>query len=323
MRRPPAFGATFAVISLVGLSLLASLVADAAEPPRVVASVKPLHSLVSAVMDGVAEPKLLVTGANNPHSYAMKPSDARALAEADLIFWVGDGLETFLIEPLEALAGNATVIALKDAPRIRLLPLREGGPWEPHLDEGEEQEHGAEEGHEHEEAGYDSHIWLDPSNAKAIVNAVVAALSERDPANAPIYRANGETVLARLDALDREIVLLVAPVRRVPYIVFHDAYQYFEAHYRLSPVGSITVHPERQPGARRIKEIHERIGELRARCVFSEPQFEPALVETVMTGTDAKRGILDPEGADLADGPELYFSLLRNLAASLVDCLGG
>ena len=335
MQRPPFFRTTLA-IPFASLLFLASFVAGAAEPPKVVASVKPVQSLVAAVMQGVAEPRLLVKGANNPHSYAMRPSDARALAEAGLIFWVGDGLETFLIEPLEALAGDATVVALKDAPGIRLLAPREGGLWEPHIDEGEghdaehpeaEGEDHAEEGegheHEHAEAGYDGHIWLDPENAKAIVAAAVTALIARDPANAAIYRTNGENALARLDALNREIAEQVAPVRRFRYIVFHDAYQYFEKRYGLSPVGSITVHPERQPGARRIKEIHERIVDLEARCVFSEPQFEPALVETVIAGTDARRGVLDPEGAAIPDGPDLYFTLLRTLAGSLVACLGG
>lgn len=321
MQRPPFLRATFPLIPLAALFILAPLLAASAEPAKVVASVKPVHSLIAAVMQGVAEPKLLVTGASNPHSYAMKPSDARALAEADLIFWVGDGLETFLIEPLEALAGDAKVVALKDAPGIRLLPPREGGPWEPHLDEGEGHEQEEGEGHEHEEAGYDGHIWLDPENAKVIVAAAVAALSQRDPANAAAYRTNGENAFVRLDALDREISEQVAPVRAVPYIVFHDAYQYFEKHFELSPVGSITVHPERQPGARRIKEIRERIGDLGARCVFSEPQFESALVETVIADTDARRGVLDPEGSAIPDGPDLYATLLRNLAASLADCL--
>ena len=165
------------------------------------------------------------------------------------------------------------------------------------------------------------HVWLDPHNAKHIVAAAVSTLADVDPDNAAAYRRNGAAMLARLDALDAELRESLAPIKDVPYVVFHDAYPYVEARYGLNAVGSITVSPERTPGAKRLVEIRRKIRETKAACVFSEPQFEPALVSTVLTGTSAKTAVLDPLGADLPAGPEAYVQLVRNLAAALVDCL--
>ena len=147
------------------------------------------------------------------------------------------------------------------------------------------------------------------------------SLSEADPANAGRYRANGKAALARLDSLDEELKAALAPVKDAPFVVFHDAYQYFEAHYGLTAVGSISVSEGRAPGAKRLREVREKIAETGARCVFAEPQFQPALVATVVEGTAARTGVLDPVGADLAEGPEAYAELLRGLAGALNKCL--
>ena len=165
------------------------------------------------------------------------------------------------------------------------------------------------------------HLWLDPGNAKTIVEAAVRALSEADPANAERYEANGAAAIASLDALDRELKAALAPVQDAPFVVFHDAYQYYEAHYGLTAVGSITVSEARAPGAKRLREVREKIVDSGARCVFSEPQFEPALVATVIEGTPARTGVLDPIGADLAEGPEAYGAVMRGLATALNKCL--
>ncbi len=370
----------------------------AAAEPRVVATIKPVHSLVAGVMEGVGTPSLLIQGGASPHSYSLRPSEARALSQADLVFWIGEDLETFLEKPLEALAKPATVVTLSTAPGVKLLDSREAGTWEAHgehgdHDEAAHDEHGhdehghdehakAEHGdddhdhdahghdehakaehddhddhghgehakaehddhddhghgehakaehddHDHEAHGHDEHahgehnlhIWLGPENAQAIVRAAAAALSAADPEHAARYESNAKALLTRIERESGKIAKTLAPVSSVPYVVFHDAYPYFEQHFGMNAVGSITVSPERKPGAKRLGEIRKKIVDLGAVCVFSEPQFQPALVDTVIEGTAARAGSLDPLGADIAPGPEAYFKIMTGLAEDLRDCL--
>ena len=304
-----------ALAATLGLATLGLASPALAEAPKVVASIKPVHSLVASVMAGVGEPALIVRGAASPHTYAMKPSDAKALASADLVFWVGPELEGFLAKPLEANARKAQAVELLEAPGIALLDAREGGAWDAHG-------HGHAHGHKNAHEEVNTHIWLDPGNARAMVAAIAEALSAKDPANATVYTANAAHTVQAIDALDAELKAALAPVAGKPFVVFHDAYRYFEAHYGLAGVGAITVNPERRPSAKRLSEIRAKITSLDAVCVFAEPQFEPTLVETVVGGTRARKGVLDPEGADLTDGPGLYSALMRNLAAALKGCLG-
>lgn len=293
---------------------------------RVAASIKPLHSLVAGVMHGVAEPALLVQGGASPHDYSLRPSDVRALSEADAVFWIGPELEAFLAKPLDNAKGRVRSVRLSDAPGLTVLPLRSGGAWEGHR-HGRESGEGSRAEHDHGDrdeggkAGRDAHVWLDPRNAVAMVRQIVSALGEVDPAHRADYERNGARLIERLEQLDRQIAAELAPVRERPYIVFHDAYQYFERRYDLGAAGSVVLSPEQRPGARRITEIQSRIRGLKVRCVFSEPQFQPALVETLLSGSAARRGVLDPLGAELPAGPEAYFQLLRGLSAALRDCL--
>lgn len=318
--------------SLRFLLLLAALFAlpARAEPPSVVVSVKPIHSLVAGVMEGVGEPVLLVRGAASPHGYALRPSQARALSRARLVVWVGPGLETFLVHALETLGREARVLTLAEAPGVRLLEARAGGTWELHRheEEGEAREpepqghEGAGETHAgHDHGNVDPHLWLDPENGRAIVRAVSAALQAVDPGNGAAYAANAARLDARLVTLGGRLEAELAPVREAPYVVFHDAYHYFEARFGLNAVGSVTVSPETPPGARRLAAIRERIETLGARCVFAEPQFKPALVRTVVEGTSARVGTLDPVGAALEPGPALYFELLEGLGDAFTGCM--
>lgn len=290
------------------------------EAPVVTVSVKPLHSLVAAVMQGVGEPKLIVGGSASPHTYSLKPSNASDIENAKVVFWLGPNFEHFLEQPLQSLAADADVVAMEDAPGVTKLPFREGGAFEAHDDHDHEGE-AAHEDHD-EEAGFDLHFWLDPQNAAAMVETIRDRLIKADPAHADQYRANALAVDANLDALDRELADQLAPLKDKPFIVFHDAYQYFEKRYGLRVAGSITVSPETPPGAARVAEIHDKIASLGATCVFAEPQFEPKLIAVVTEGSQAKSGTLDPEGGTLTEGPDLYFTLMRNLAGSLADCLG-
>jgi zinc transport system substrate-binding protein len=337
---------------LVGAASLLALIGGgggsaAAAEIDVVASIKPVHSLVANVMEGVGEPVLLVKGTGSEHSYSLRPSEARALEQAEVVFWVGETMETFLIKPLHALAGDAEVVELWEVRGLTLLPTREGGMWEVHEhgDEHADAGHGEDEHAEHKEsehaeeqagdhaaeheagAGHahgetDMHVWLDPGNAKVLADAIANAIADADPDHAAIYQANTERLRQRLDELDRSLEERLASVADRPYVVFHDAYQYFEHRYGVKAVGAITINPTVRPGAQRLGEIHAQLEELDAACVFAEPQFEPTLVETVIEGTSAKRGVLDPLGATIDAGPDHYFQLLNGLADSLVDCLG-
>lgn len=316
-----------------------TLPAAALAAPQVAVSIKPIHSLVASVMKGIAEPGLILKGAGSPHTYQMKPTDAEMLQNAEIVFWVGPGLEKFMEKPIESLAGKAKVVELEDAPGLLKLPMREGGAFEAHNDGddhheagGHEHEGHAEEGHNHAEAGHedhdghehgehDAHIWLNTTNAKLLAKEIAAGLSEVDPANAPRYAANLASLEGQLDSLSTEIKATVAPVKDKPIVVFHDAYQYFEKEFGIRVAGSITVSPETLPGAARISEIHDKLTTLGASCVFAEPQFEPKLVNVVVEGTSAKTGTLDPEAATLTEGPGLYFELMRSIAGSIKSCL--
>ena len=300
-----------AAIVAAGLCLTSPATATAATAgPEVVASIAPVHSLVAKVMAGVGEPRLLVAGGLSPHTYALKPSDAKALAKARAVFWIGPELERFLEKPLVALAGDVSIFRLGKAPGIRILSARKAGAWG----------HGHTHGHvDHDEV--DAHLWLDPSNAARMVDAMVAALSLVDAANHARYRANGDKTLAVLRELEAEIRMTLEPVARVPYLVFHDAFQYFEARFGLAALGAVAVGAERSPGARRITELRQRIRDQSAVCMFTQPQFEPALAKILIEDTSARIGVLDDLGAGLDLGPGLYDELLRGLARSLRDCL--
>jgi zinc transport system substrate-binding protein len=283
-----------------------------AEPPAVVASIKPVYSLVAGVMAGLGTPALIVHGAASPHTYSLRPSDARALEAARLVFWVGPSMESFLAKPLQALSGQAEIVELDRAPGVVTLPARVGGVWEPDLDAPAPAGPGT----------VDGHLWLDIDNAKAIVRIAAERLSALDPANAARYAANARDLESRLGALDQELRADFFPLAGKPFVVFHDAYQYLARRYALDTVGAISVDPDRQPGARRIGEIRAKILASHAACVFGEPQFTPALLGTVTAGTGARAGTLDDLGTAIPDGPELYFRLMRGVAAALADCLG-
>ena len=280
-----------------------------AETPRVVVSIPPVHSLVAAVMEGVAAPDLLVKGGASPHTYSLKPSDAKSLADARLVFWVGESLEAFLVKPLAALAGKATIVELIEIPGLRRLPYRRGGSWERRDD--------------HDDGVTDAHIWLSPANARVLAAAVVAALVETDPANAARYRENGQRLNDRLAALEAEMRTALAPVKDRPFVVFHDAYQYLEDAFGLNAIGAVAVAPEKPPGPKSLAALRQRIKATRARCVFREPQFPAKLAETVAEGTGARIAVLDPEGTIGMPGTNLYFELMRANVRALAECLGG
>jgi zinc transport system substrate-binding protein len=311
----------------------ASLLVAAAGPAsgaelKVTVTIKPIHALVAQVMEGVGKPGLLVQGAGSPHTYALKPSDAVELNASTVFFRVSGSVEPFTRKIVSALPASVRVVTLAEAPGIVLLDVRTGATFEAHdhhehaLGEVHDDAHDDADEAEHEHAGTkDGHVWLDPANARHMLDEIARVLADADPADAGKFKANAARSKAALDALEQSLARDLAPLKGRPYVVFHDAYQYFERRFGLAAVGSITVNPETQPSAKRLAEIRSKLLTLRAACVFSEPLFQPRLVAAVTEGTDARAGTLDPEGISVEPGPAAYETLLRNLASGLRSCL--
>ncbi|MCH8952960.1 MAG: zinc ABC transporter substrate-binding protein [Proteobacteria bacterium] len=297
----------------LALALLLALPPRLFAGPEVVASIAPVHSLVARVMQGAGRPHLLLPPGASPHHHALRPSDAAALERAALVFWVGPRLERWLTRSLTTLAAGARVVRLADAPGLTRLALRQGAVFAAH-------EHASEP--DHDEAEIDPHLWLDPDNAKLWLDAIAAALAGADPARRALYLANAEAARAELDALAAEIEVRLAPVRGRPFVVLHDSFQYFERRFGIEAAGAVAPGDGRAPGPARIARIRDRIRALGPVCLFREPQLRSALAATVAAGAGARIALLDPLGAGLPPGPDLYPDLLRGLADSLADCLG-
>ena len=323
---------------------------------KVVASIKPIHSLASYLMDGVNKPDLIVDGYSSPHGFALKPSHAKMLQEADIIFYVGEGLENFLEKPLKSIAKKAEKIELMEIKGLQKLKFRErnifddhghdedghkeddhaeheheedGHKEDDHDDHGHEEDghkeddhddHGHEEdGHEgHAHGEYDPHIWLDPVNAKVILNEMVKHLIENDEKNASIYKSNLNKALKDIDGLIKNVKSELN--KDFKSIVFHDAYQYFEVRFNVTVLGAFTVNTDVMPGAEQLSEIREIIEHDKVSCIFSEPQFNPNIINAVAKDMNIKTGVLDPLGATLDPGKDLYFDLIKNMSKSFKGC---
>jgi len=310
------------ILAAVGLWVIVTAAAQAAAP-NVLVTVRPIHSLVAAVMDGVGTPGLLLESGQTPHSYTLAPSDAKALSAADIVVWVGEPLETFLEGPLETLASDADIVELIADDRIALKANRDGGIWRSEDDHEEGETHADDDhDHDHDHGHVDGHIWLDPNNARAVIAIVVEALSNTDPKNAVIYADNANSALKNLSELEAEVLDVLGPVKDRPFLVAHDALQYFDRYFELNAVGAITVTPDRTPSARRLSNIRESARQLGSVCLFSEPGFEPKVMRVVAEAADIRTGVLDPLGAELDPGKALYFDLMRGLALQLANCLG-
>ena len=366
---------------LSSLSLF-SFISSAEAEPKVVTSIKPIHSLVSYVMDGVGRPDLLVDGSSSPHTFQLKPSHATMLQEADIVFWIGEDLESFLETPLDSIAASAKRVTLMDSDQIELLKFREKNVFDDHHDDHyhdddhhddhdddddhhhhdhhhddnrhgdhddrhgdhddheEHDEHDEHEGHDdheehadghddhdeheghddhgHHHGEHDIHFWLDPKIAKTIVSIASEELSAIDPANKSIYSSNAANAINDLDQLIDDTRSKINS--DATYIVFHDAYQYFEQRFGIEVIGALTVNPEVLPGAKQLAEIREVIEHESVNCLFSEPQFNPSIAETIASDTGIKSAVLDPLGAELEPGKDLYFDLIGDMASSFENC---
>ena len=296
---------------------------------KVVASIKPIHSLASYLMEGAGSPDLIVDGYASPHGFALKPSHAKMLQEADIIFYVGEGLENFLEKPLKSIAKKAEKIELMEIKGLNKLKFRERNIFDDHDDHGHDEDghkeddhddHGHDEdGHEgHAHGEYDPHIWLDPENAKVILNEMVEHLIENDEKNASIYKSNLNKALKDIDKLLKNVKSELN--KDFKSIVFHDAYQYFEERFNVTVMGAFTVNTDVMPGAEQLSEIREIIEHDKVSCIFSEPQFNPDIINAVAKDMNIKTGVLDPLGATLDPGKGLYFDLIRNMSKSFKGC---
>ena len=249
--------------------------------PKVVVSIKPLHSLVSGVMEGVGKPNLLLEGNASVHVYSMRPSEVSMLQQAELFFWVGPQLETFLEKPLASLTNSMISVEMIETRGLQIHRYEKKNFW---ISGGNERNF------------IDPHLWLDPWNAIRMAQKKLKRLYQH---------------------LEQDLGAL----KQKPFAVFHPAYTYLEKRFDLMRVGVVNIHPERPPGARHLAKLRRMMQQNGIECLFREPQFEPRLTDMLLQGTKVRSAVLDPLGAELDAGPELYFTLLRNLGKSFRQCL--
>ena len=320
----------------IGLILGSTAIADV---PKVAVDIAPVHSLVSRVMEGVGSPKLIIPAGASPHEYSLRPSEAKSLQDADMVIWMGEDLAPWMENSIETLSKNAEVITLLEESSTKLLDFREGALFEEH-DHGENDDHDDHDDHDehdhdkdhddhddhedhdgHAHGEHDPHAWLSTENAQTWLNLVAGKLSAADPENAGVYFANAAAAREEINDLVKEVNSILEPVRGRNFVVFHDAYQYFETSFDFPAAGAISLSDATDPSAARIAEIQDRVKDEGINCVLSEPQFNANLVETVTSGTDAKTGVIDPLGLGLEPGPKLYGNLIRNMGKALAGCL--
>jgi zinc transport system substrate-binding protein len=291
-------------------------------------------------MYGTGTPQLIIPAGSSPHGYAMRPSQARAVQSADVVFWIGEDLTPWFEERLETLAPNAVTSELLHVDGTELLAFRQGVAFEAHDDDHgdeHEDEHGDEDAHDehdehdeneahdddhdaHDHDGVDPHAWLSPNNAKLWLDHIAQTLLTSDPENAALYQENAETAKAAIDvAVDGIKAKLVGDAGA--FIVFHDAYQYFETSFGLTASAAVSLGDAAAPGPARIREIHELVQQGDVVCAFSEPQFNQRLLETVLEGTEAKIAVLDPLGTEISEGRDFYPMLLTSMGNAMAGCI--
>ena len=323
---------------IFGISLLFSSFsahADVSTDIKVVTTIKPLHSLISRIMETRGEPQLIIEGTNNPHTFVFKPSHAKMIEEADIVFWIGEDLEAFMEKPLNSLAKDTKKIAFMDSESIEKLKFREENIFDDHDDhddhdghkdddhddhDGHDDEHddhaGHHDGHNHGE--FDAHIWLDPENAKEMVKIIRDELIKIDPEGQRQYSVNTAGATLELDNLINNVEKELS--KDISYVVFHDAYQYFETRFGVKSAGALTLNPDVLPGAKQIADIQDLISDKGIKCIFSEPQYNPKIIETLGNDMNISTGVMDPLGAFIDPGPTMYVELINGIANSIKEC---
>ena len=306
----------FAALASVGVAATFAFPAQAA----VVASVKPVGFIASAIADGVTPVEILLPDGASEHDYALRPSDIKRLQGADLVVWVGPEMEAFMAKMAAGLPPQKN-LEMDRIEGVHALLLKGGEDEE---EEHEEHAHGAADDHDHHHHGeYNMHLWMSPEIAKKTAVAIHAKLLELMPQSKDKLDANLQHFESELASVDAKIGNQLAPVKGKGYFVFHDAYTYFEKHYGLTPLGHFTVNPEIQPGAQRLHQIRTQLVEQKATCVFAEPQFRPAVIDAVARGTSVRSGTLDPLGTDITPARDSYVKFLSQLSSQYTSCLKG
>ena len=300
--------------NLVILVLLVSPGAWAA--PKVAVSILPVHSLVSMVMQGVAEPSLLIKRGQSPHSSHLAPSSVRKLLDSDLLVWIGPNFETALSRQILELPDSHRQVSLMRAPTITRLANRKPGQWskavaETRLDSQKDLK---------SDVQFDPHLWLSTGNAIATVKLIDKTLGALDPENAALYAHNAQQAIQKIAALKTELDAAFQSKPPDSFLVYHDAFQYFERAFDLDSRGALTLNPERSPGARTLRTIRKGITDLGIKCIFHEPQFQPKILTRIAEEFEVSLGVLDPLGVGIKQGPAQWFDMMRQIKDRLLSC---
>ncbi len=301
-------------------SLCFSELVLAKQPPQILTTIRPIHSLISAVVGDDKPVGLIIDDNSSPHDFQLKPSQMKLITEADVIFYVSDNFETFLNSAMRASSQDLHRENILRNADLEILEKRAGGNWE----EDDHHTHHHDEDHDTaHHVGDDMHVWLNPENAIKIVEFAAVELGKIFPQSKPLYEANAQLTIQRIKQLDEKLRTKLSTITDKPFIVFHDAYQYFEHHYGLKAAGSITLEPNEAASPKRIAQIRQKIAQARISCVFKEPGFSNRLISTIAEGNEVTIGVMDPLGTELTPGSELYFYLMEKMADSLSSCLEG
>ncbi len=312
--------------TLLFAALSAALWGTAAQSAEaaVVTSLKPLGFIASAIADGVTQTQVLLPDGASEHDYSLRPSDVKRLQNADLVVWIGPEMEAFMDKSTQSIPDNKKVTIAQLEGVKPLLMKGADDDDDDHDHDGGHDHANSEKGDAHHHHGdYNMHLWLSPEIARLSAVAIHNKLVELMPQSRARLDANLKDFEANLAATDKQVASELAPVKGKGYFVFHDAYGYYEKHYGLTPLGHFTVNPEIQPGAQRLHQIRTQLVEQKATCVFAEPQFRPAVVESVARGTSVRMGTLDPLGTNIQLSKESYPAFLTQLATQYASCLKG
>ncbi|MBX7146677.1 MAG: zinc ABC transporter substrate-binding protein [Alphaproteobacteria bacterium] len=286
-----------------------------ASSPIILTSIKPLHSLVANLTEGVSNPDLLITGAQSEHTYQLKPSDIKKINQAQIIFWMGETIEPALAKLFnnadQVHKNSPIIIKLSSVEGLKLLPLRHPDDHESHGDDFHELSH----------FNYDAHIWLDIDNVIILINYITQIFIQNDPDHKVLYQANNQKMITKLKTLDQEIVDKLKPVHHKAFIVTHDAYQYFSKHYNLTNDEAISLSPDQSPGTKHLNDIQKKIITNKVTCFFEEPSHKTYFKDILKNNPTIHTKILDPLGGTLKEGPDLYFTMMKNLADNFYECL--
>lgn len=313
----PPFSRTLAHSLTTALALVATQ--SLADMPEVLVDTPPLHSIAASVMEGVGMPTLLLPPGASPHSYALRPSDATAIARAELILWVGPALTPWLTAPLETLGAEAQQVSLLDSDGWERLPLRDDPAF--FANDGHDHDHAHDHDHgDEDEADTDPHAWLDPLVAAAWAGSIAQILGDMDPENAETYASNASQFATQMAELIATTTADLAPLSGLSFVVPHDAFQYFEVRFDLPALGAITLSDASSAGPAHLAALRDQVQNSGVRCILTDAQTSPEWANLLVDGTEARIVMVDSEGTHLAPGPALYPTLIAGLAQALTEC---